>query len=72
MNRWLDIVLVAAAVFASAGYAVYALGNARVKNAYSRWATKHFGLRVARLFAGSKGGCGDCGSGKSPFFKDRR
>jgi hypothetical protein len=62
MNRWLDIALVVTAVFASAGYAVYALGPKRIKNAYSRLATKYLGLRAARWFSKSAGGhsCNNC------------
>jgi len=51
MTRWIDILLVAVAVLAAAIYAVYALGPKRIKNAYSRLATKYFGLRAARWFA---------------------
>jgi hypothetical protein len=60
MNRWLDISLVTAAVLASLAYAIYSLGPRRIKDTYSRLATKYFGLRSAKLFSGSNG-CGNCG-----------
>lgn len=60
MNSWLDILFVTIAVLASLAYAIYALGPKRIKNAYSRWATKYFGLRAARWFAGSASESHDC------------
>ena len=60
MNRWLDIFLVAIAVLASAAYAIYALGPKRRKDVYSRFATKHFGLRAARWLAGDNQSCNNC------------
>jgi hypothetical protein len=61
MNAWLDFALVALAVAASLGYAVYALGPRRIKDAYSRFATRYFGLRAARWFGGtSQDGCNNC------------
>jgi hypothetical protein len=60
MNGWLDMILVALALLGSVSYVVYALGPKRIKNAYSRIATKYFGLRAARWFAGTKGGCDNC------------
>jgi len=63
MNHWLDIALVAAAVLASAAYASYALGPKRIKNFYSRFATKYFGLRAARWFSGNdEHSCNNCQS----------
>ena len=63
MNHWLDIALVATAVLASAAYAIYALGPRRIKNIYSRFATKYFGLRAARWFSGAnEPSCHDCAS----------
>jgi hypothetical protein len=64
MSNWLDKVLVLIVVLASFGYVAYALGPKKLRNVYSRFATKHFGLRAARWFAGStmKGShdCHDC------------
>ena len=67
MNRWLDIALVAAAVIASIGYAFYALGPRRIKDSYSRFATKYLGLRAARWFGGASGtqGCSNCPANRS-------
>ena len=63
MSTWLDFVLVAAAVVASAAYAIYSLGPNRIKNAYSRFATKHFGLRAAKWFAPKvDSACNNCSS----------
>lgn len=63
MNTWLDIALVALAVIASAAYAIYSLGPRRIKNAYSRFATKHLGLWAAKWFAPkSDAACNDCSS----------
>ncbi len=60
MNGWLDFSLVAFAVLASLGYAVYSLGSKRVKQAYSRFATKYFGLGAAKWFRGSAASCDNC------------
>lgn len=61
IHSWLDFALVALAVLASVAYAVYALGPKRIKDAYSRFATKHFGLRAAKWFAPKAGGsCDGC------------
>lgn len=60
MNSWLDIALVAFAVVASVTYVVYALGPKRIKNAYSRFATKHFGLKAAGWFTKSAENCDNC------------
>jgi len=63
MNAWLDILLVALAVAAAAMYAIYALGPKRIKDAYSRFATKHFGLRAAKWFAPKvDSACNSCAS----------
>ena len=63
MNRWLDIALVATIVVASLVYAVYSLGSKRIKDAYSRSATKYLGLRAANWFARSEpGSCSNCSS----------
>jgi hypothetical protein len=63
MNAWLDISLVALAVIASVAYAIYSLGPRRIKNAYSRLATKYFGLRAANWFAPkSDSACNNCAS----------
>jgi hypothetical protein len=71
MNRWLDIALVSGAVVLSALYATYALGPRRIKQAYSRFATKHFGLRVARWFGGSQGpSCDNCPANKTQEHRD--
>jgi hypothetical protein len=59
VNHWLDLFLVTLAVLASAAYAAYALGPRRLKNAYSRFATKYFGLRAARWFA-TDDACNNC------------
>jgi hypothetical protein len=60
MNQWLDISLVAAAVLLSAGYATYAFGPKRLRDGVTRFVTKYFGLRSAKLFSESAG-CGNCG-----------
>ena len=61
MGGVLDMLVVACAVVASGAYAIYALGPRSVRDAYSKFATKHFGLRAARWFAGSgHGNCHDC------------
>jgi hypothetical protein len=63
MATWLDIALVTLVVAASVLYAIYALGPKRIKSAYSRWATKYFGLRAAKWFAPSKhDSCSNCPS----------
>jgi hypothetical protein len=63
MNAWLDIALVAFALVASAAYAIYALGPRRIKSLYSRFATKHFGLRAAKWFAPKlDSACDQCAS----------
>jgi len=64
MSRWIDIALVTVAVLASMAYVIYALGPKRIKNFYSRFATKYFGLRAARWFAGTNDGhsCNNCQS----------
>jgi hypothetical protein len=63
MTHALDIALVVLAVSASAAYVVYALGPKRIKNVYSRLATKYFGLRAAKWFAPSKhSSCNSCPS----------
>ena len=63
MNRWLDISLVTVVVLASLAYAIYSLGPRRTKNAYSRFATKYFGLRAAKWFGASGGhDCDNCSS----------
>lgn len=68
MNVWLDIALVALAVVASAAYAIYALGPRRIKDAYSRFATKHFGLRAAKWFAPkTDSSCSNCASRDEHF-----
>jgi hypothetical protein len=54
------MILVALALLGSVGYVVYALGPKRIKNAYSRIATKYFGLRAAKWFAGPKENCDNC------------
>jgi len=43
---------------------IVALGPKRIKNFYSRFATKYFGLRAARWFAGTNDGhsCNNCQS----------
>jgi hypothetical protein len=65
MNSWLDILLVTLALLASVGYAIYALGPKRVKQAYSRFATKHFGLGAARWFRHSADSCDNCPSNQA-------
>ena len=62
MNTWLDFTLVGLVVVASLIYAIYALGPRRIKDAYSRFATKHFGLRAARWFTGTEENCNNCSS----------
>jgi len=63
MNAWLDIALVALAVIASVAYAIYALGPRRIKNFYSRVATKYFGLRAVKWFTPrSDSECSNCSS----------
>jgi hypothetical protein len=63
MSSYLDIALVTLAVMASAAYVLYALGPKRIKNAYSRLATKYFGLRAAKWFVPkSTGECSNCPS----------
>ncbi|HTE42486.1 MAG TPA: hypothetical protein VK629_16810 [Steroidobacteraceae bacterium] len=62
MNKWLDIALVAIVVLASAGYALYLFGPRGLKNAYSKLATRYFGLRAAKWFVSKSGDCGDCPS----------
>ncbi|MBC7983887.1 MAG: hypothetical protein H7Y02_08540 [Candidatus Obscuribacterales bacterium] len=63
MNTWLDLALVVTIVLASAMYAIYALGPKRIRDTYTRFATKYFGLRAVRWFAPSTSGahsCRDC------------
>jgi hypothetical protein len=60
MNKWLDTFLVAGAVLLSAGYAIYAFGPKTLRDSFTRFVTRYFGLRSARLFSGSTG-CGNCG-----------
>jgi hypothetical protein len=64
MNTWLDAIVIFGAVLASGVYLVYALGPKRIRDAYTRFATKHFGLRALRWFTPSKHGhsCRDCPS----------
>jgi hypothetical protein len=63
MTHLLDISLVALAGIASAAYVAYALGPKRIKNVYSRLATKYFGLRAAKWFApGKHDSCSSCPS----------
>jgi hypothetical protein len=64
MNTWVDAVVVISAVLISIAYVVYALGPKRIRDAYTRFATKHFGLRALRWFTPSKHGhsCRDCPS----------
>ena len=60
MNTWLDFALVGLVVMASLIYAIYALGPRRIKDTYSRLATKYFGLRAAKWFAGTAENCNNC------------
>ena len=60
MNRWLDIALVATAVLVSAGYAAYSLGPKRIKDTFSRLATKYFGLRAAHWFTSARQDSHNC------------
>ena len=60
MSTWLDFTLVGLVVATSVAYAIYALGPRRIKDAYSRFATKHFGLRAAKWFSGSAEDCNNC------------
>ncbi len=64
MSVALDYVVVAFAVIASASYVVYALGSKSLRDRYSRFATKVFGLRAARWFAGNAHAhsCSNCPS----------
>ncbi len=71
MNRWLDVALVSLVVVASVMYAIYALGPKRIKNVYSRFATRYFGLRAARWFSGSSDSH-DCNNCASNTAKDKR
>jgi hypothetical protein len=65
MNSWLDILLVAIAVTASIGYAAYSLGPKKLKQTYSRLATKYFGLRAAHWFRRSAESCDNCPSNQA-------
>jgi hypothetical protein len=68
MTNVLDVALVALVVLASLAYAIYALGPKRIKNVYSRFATKYFGLRAAKWFAPSKhDSCSNCPSHDDHF-----
>ena len=61
MPAWLDVAVVSIIVLIAVTYAVYSLGPKRIKNAYSRFATKYFGLRAAKWFAPSKhDSCSNC------------
>jgi len=72
MAAWLELTLVALAVLVSALYALYALGPKRLRDIYSRTATKYFGLRAARWFAGkpSQPACHDCPSGEQARLRE--
>jgi hypothetical protein len=59
MNRWLDISLVAGAVLVSAVYSIYVFGPKTLRDNFTRFVTRYFGLRSAKLFSGSTG-CGNC------------
>jgi hypothetical protein len=59
-NHWLDIGLVTVAVAVSLGYAIYAMGPKKLRDWFTRWVTRYFGLRAAKLFSGSTG-CDNCG-----------
>jgi len=74
MNTWLDWMVVIGAVLASAAYLVYALGPKRIRDAYTRFATRHFGLRALRWFQSSHGShsCRDCPSNPAPTSTKRR
>ena len=76
MSSWLDIALVAAAVLASAVYAAYALGPRRLRDSYSKLATKYLGLRAARWFSsnGSGGthGCHECSANTAHSVDNKR
>jgi hypothetical protein len=60
MHTWLDALLVTLAVIASVLYAAYALGPKKLRNVYSRYATKYFGLRAAKWFVTKPAASSDC------------
>jgi hypothetical protein len=71
MNRWLDFSLVAGAVLLSAGYAIYVFGPKTLRDTFTRFVTRYFGLRSAKLFSGPTG-CGNCGpAAKKPLQHNR-
>jgi hypothetical protein len=71
MNRWVDIALVACAVLLSLAYAAYTFGPKSLRDRFTRFVTRHFGLGAARYFSGSAG-CSNCGPAvKKPLFGRR-